>query len=276
MTPLILANAPNGASRTKADHPALPMTADEIGATAERILAAGAAMIHVHVRDKDGRHLLDADAYRDATAAIRDRVGTRLVVQVTTEAGGRYQPPEQMAVIRALRPEAVSVALRELFPDAAVEGEAANFLAWVRREEIALQIILYSADEVHRYAGMKARGLIPPGNDFPLFVLGRYTAGQVSTPGDLDPFLAAAADLKQTAPWSMCAFGRHENACAAHAAAKGGHVRVGFENNIAMPDGSLAPDNAALVDVAAAAARAAGRRLATADEARAIMSAAVA
>ena len=66
----------------------------------------------------------------------------------------------------------------------------------------------------------------------------------------------------------MCAFGRHENACAEYAAAKGGHVRVGFENNLWLPDGVMAADNAALVRLAAEAARAAGRRTATADEAR--------
>lgn len=271
MTPLILANAPNGASRTKADHPALPMTADEIGETAARILDAGAAMIHVHVRDAQGRHLLDAAAYRDATAAIRQRVGRKLVVQVTTEAGGRYHPPEQMAVIRALKPEAVSVALRELFAEQALEREAAAFLGWLRAERTMLQMILYSADEVHRYAALKARGVIPAGNDVPLFVLGRYTAGQVSTPADLDPFLAAADAIGLADPWSMCAFGRHENACAAYTAGKGGHVRVGFENNLVLPDGATAPDNAALVRLAADAARSAGRTLATADGARAIM-----
>ncbi len=273
---IILANAPNGASRTKTDHPALPMTAEEIARTAAAIAEAGAAMIHVHVRDAQGRHLLDAEAYRDVTAAIRAAVGDRLIVQVTTEAGGRYQPPEQMRVIRELRPEAVSLAIRELIADEAAEPAAADFLAWARRERVMTQIILYDADEVRRYHGLKARGVIPSGNDFPLFVLGRYSAGQTSAPADLDPFLAAATELglgdpSFADPWSMCAFGRHENACAAYAAAKGGHVRVGFENNLWLPDGTVAPDNAALVRLAAGAVTGAGRALATADQARALM-----
>ena len=273
MTPLILTNAPNGASRTKADHPALPMTAAEIAATASAIVEAGAAMIHVHVRDGDGRHLLDADAYREAIAAIRAAVGDRLIVQVTTEAGGRYRPPEQMQVIRELRPEAVSLAIRELIADQAAEPAAADFLAWLRRERVMTQIILYNPDEVRRYHDLKARGVIPPGNDFPLFVLGRYRAGQTSSPADLDSFLVIAKELQLETPWSrqpwaMCAFGRHENACAEYAAAKGGHVRVGFENNLWLPDGVMAADNAALVRLAAEAARAAGQRTATANEAR--------
>ena len=83
-------------------------------------------MIHAHVRDRDGRHLLDAEAYRAAIAAIRAAVGDRLVIQITSEALGIYQPAEQMDVVREVRPEAVSLALRELLPD---ESHEAGFAA---------------------------------------------------------------------------------------------------------------------------------------------------
>lgn len=267
--PLILANAPNGATRTKADHPALPITATEIARTAAEIAEAGAALIHVHVRDADGRHLLDAEAYRTVTAAIRTEVGERLVVQITSEAAGRYAAPEQMAVVRETRPEALSLALREIVPDAAAEAAAAAFFAWARRERVLLQIILYEPAEVIRYAALKARGVLGEGQDFPLFVLGRYTPGQVSRPADLLPFLAAAGD---GAPlWSICAFGPRENACALVAAGLGGHVRVGFENSLLAPDGSPARSNAAQIRRAAEGARLLGRPLADAGTARAMM-----
>ncbi|ACB79379.1 protein of unknown function DUF849 [Methylorubrum populi BJ001] len=267
--PLILANAPNGATRTKADHPALPITADEIARTAAEIAEAGAALIHVHVRDRAGRHLLDAEAYRAVTAAIRAEVGDRLVVQITSEAAGRYQSPEQMAVVRATRPEAVSLALREIVPDAGAEAAAAQFFAWARAERVLLQIILYTPDEVTRYHALKARGVLGAGGDFPLFVLGRYTPGQVSVPADLLPFLAAAGESLPL--WSICAFGPRENACALAAAALGGHVRVGFENSLLAPDGSRAESNAAQMRRAADGARLLGRPLADADTARAMM-----
>jgi len=83
-----------------------------------------------------------------------------------------------------------------------------------------------------------------------LFVLGRYSAGQRSDPSDLLPFLQAWADggaLTANVPWAMCAFGPREAECALTAALLGGHARLGFENNMALPDGSTAPDNAALV-----------------------------
>ena len=266
--PLILANAPNGATRTKADHPALPMSAAELARTAAEIAEAGAALIHVHVRDGEGRHLLDADAYRAATQAIRTEVGDRLVVQITSEAAGRYAAPEQMAVVRAVRPEAVSLALREIVPDVASEAAAAEFFAWARRERIFLQVILYEPAEVIRYAELKRRGVLGEGQDFPLFVLGRYTPGQVSRPAGLLPFLAVAEDLPL---WSICAFGPRENACALVAAGLGGHVRVGFENSLLAPDGRPAESNAAQIRRAAEGARLLGRPLADAETARALM-----
>ncbi|WP_024278139.1 3-keto-5-aminohexanoate cleavage protein [Xanthobacter sp. 126] len=264
--PLVIANAPNGATRTKTDHPALPMSAGELARNAAEIVEAGAALIHIHVRDADGRHLLDADAYREATAAIRREVGDRLVVQATSEAAGRYKAPEQIAVVRAVRPEAVSLALREIIPDAAHEAAAADFFAWLRRERMLVQIILYSAEEVLRYQALKGRGVLGDGEDFPLFVLGRYTSGQVSTPADLVPFLATAGTPPRL--WAMCAFGPKENACATVAAGLGGHVRVGFENNLFAPDGSVAQNNAAQVRRAAEGAQLLNRPLATADTLR--------
>jgi uncharacterized protein (DUF849 family) len=263
--PLVLAVAPNGASKSAHDHPRLPVTRDDIVADAIACRDAGASLFHLHVRDGEGRHLLDAEAYRDTTDAIRRAVGRTLVVQITTEAAGRYARAAQMAVVREVRPEAVSIALRELVPAAAAEAEAQAFLAWLRAENVMPQYILYSPDEIARYRDLRGRGVIPDARDFLLFVLGRYTAGQVSEPADLLPFLRAHDG---STPWAVCAFGPREAACAMAGAALGGHVRVGFENNLYLPDGTLAPDNAALVRNVASGAATIGRRLASADDVR--------
>jgi uncharacterized protein (DUF849 family) len=265
-TPVAIAVAPNGGRRTKADHPALPLSAAEIAATAAACLDAGACMIHVHVRDRDGRHLLDADAYRTAIARIRAAIGERVVIQITSEALGIYRAQEQMAVVRAVRPEAVSLALRELVPDAGHEPAFADFLSWLRTEDVIPQIILYSPEEAVRLAGLKARGLVPFQDVPVLYVLGRYAPGQKSSPSDLLPFLAP--DMPRFAHWTVCAFGARENACVTAAALLGGHMRVGFENNLWQPDGSVAPDNAALVAGARGAVEACGLRAAAADELR--------
>ncbi|WP_454726104.1 MULTISPECIES: 3-keto-5-aminohexanoate cleavage protein [Cupriavidus] len=266
-SPLIVTVAPNGAYKTAADHPAVPLTAAALAAEARACLDAGAAMMHMHVRQPDGRHSLDAQRYREALAAVKQAVGDQLLVQVTSEAAGVYRAAEQIAMVRALRPEAVSIGLREIAVPDIPEAELAAFLAWLARERVMTQIILYDTADVARWQALRARGLVPPGAWSVLFVLGRYTAGQVSSPRDLLPFLQASDGAL---PWAICAFGREEHACVTAAAAFGGHVRVGFENNLKLRDGSTAPGNAALVEQAAQGAGALGRPLASAAQAREI------
>ncbi|MFC3723693.1 BKACE family enzyme [Neoaquamicrobium sediminum] len=241
--PFAVAVAPNGARRTKADHPRLPMTADEIARDAAEALAAGAAMIHLHVRDGTGAHTLDAALYREAVAAVRKAVGNDLVVQVTTEAVGRYTPDEQVAVIDALQPESVSIALREILPENGDERLAASLFERMEKTGTLHQIIIYEAAELARLDALAARGLLPDGPLAVLAVLGRYTE-QGATDGELAAFLSAGIDRHQ---WMLCAFGPRETEFMARAARAGGHARVGFENNLWLPDGSLASDNAAIV-----------------------------
>ncbi len=248
--PIAIAVAPNGARKTHVDHPALPITPDELATCARQCVNAGAAMLHLHVRRPDGTHSLEPDDYRPAIAAVRQAVGDALVIQITTEAVGIYTPAQQMASVRTLQPEAISAALRELVPDAAYETEAARFFGELASARTAIQYILYSADDVVRYRDLRTRGVLPDTPHWVLFVLGRYSAGQRSDPTDLLPFLQAWADggdITTNVPWAMCAFGPREAECALTAALLGGHARIGFENNMALPDGGIAPDNAALV-----------------------------
>ena len=248
--PIAIAIAPNGARKTHVDHPALPIMPDELATCARQCVDAGAAMLHLHVRRLDGTHSLEPDDYRPAIAAVRQAVGDALVIQITTEAVGIYTPAQQMASVRTLQPEAISAALRELVPDAAHEAEAARFFGELASARTAIQYILYSADDVVRYRDLRTRGVLPDTPHWVLFVLGRYSAGQRSDPTDLLPFLQAWADggdITANVPWAMCAFGPREAECALAAALLGGHARIGFENNMALPDGSTAPDNAALV-----------------------------
>jgi uncharacterized protein (DUF849 family) len=259
MTPLVVMVAPNGARRTKADHPKLPITPAEIADEAELCCAAGASVLHVHARAADGRHSLDPDLYRAAIEAVRRRLGERIVVQVTTEAVRRYRPAEQIAVVQALHPEAVSIALAELIPDDEATDRAAGFLAWLQDERIAPQYILYTPDEVARFQELRGRGVIPQRRPFVLFVLGRYAERTEAQPRDLLPYLAAH---DAECPWAVCAFGRREAVCVLTAAGLGGHARVGFENNLWLADGTLAASNAQLVEQLAAGAQLLGRTVA--------------
>jgi uncharacterized protein (DUF849 family) len=211
--------------------------------------------------------VLDAETYRAALAAVRRETGERVVIQASTEAVGRYAPLDQIAFVRELIPEAVSLAVRELVPDPESERPAAELYAWLEREGIGVQHILYSADDVRRFSDLRRRGVVPGERAHALFVLGRYAALQESQPRDLLPFLE---EWPAESPWSLCAFGAAEASCIALAIALGGHARAGFENNLLLPGGGRASSNADLIANAAALARRCGRSIATPAQARAV------
>lgn len=269
--PLLITVAPNGAYKQRPDHAALPLTPDELGRTAKLCLDAGAAMMHMHIRDAQGRHSLDVQGYRDAQQAVRAAVGNELIVQITSEAARVYQAPEQIAMVTALRPEAVSVGLREVDQPEIGEAGLAQFFGWLAKERVMTQVIVYDVTDLQRWQALRAQGVVPEAAWSLLFVLGRYSVGQTSEPKDLLPFVTAHTGQEL---WSMCAFGAGEHACATTAVALGGHARVGFENNLLLNNGQIAPDNAALVRQVADSARVLGRSLATARHAREVFLAA--
>lgn len=262
-SPLLIAVAPNGARKTKADHPALPLTSDELAATARSCLDAGAAMIHLHVRDPAQRHSLAPDHYRPAITAIRRSVGTQMIIQVTSEAAGIYDRHQQMHAMLQLMPDAVSIALRELVPDAGAFEDARQFFMRLHGNGSRIQFILYDHAEVTRYRQLCEEGVIPGTGHLLLFVLGRYST-QLAVPADLAPFVTLNAARN---PWMCCAFGHLEQEIMREAIRLGGHVRVGFENNLQRPDSTVASSNAELVGGIAHLATASGRQVATATEA---------
>ncbi|PUE31589.1 3-keto-5-aminohexanoate cleavage protein [Limnohabitans sp. Jir72] len=263
--PLLITVAPNGAYKQRPDHPALPITTTELGQTAKLCLDAGAAMIHMHIRDAEGRHSLDVQGYRDAQQAVKSAVGNELIIQITSEAARVYKAPEQIAMVTALKPEAVSVGLREVDQPEIGEAGLAQFFGWLAKERVMTQVIVYDVVDLQRWQALRAQGVIPDAPWSLLFVLGRYSVGQTSEAKDLLPFVMAHTGAE---PWSMCAFGAGEHACATTAVALGGHARVGFENNLLLNNGQVAPDNAALVRQIADSARVLGRSLYTAEQAR--------
>lgn len=237
--------APNGARRTSADHPALPVTIEATVADAVACFRAGAGGIHAHVRDGNQSHSLDAGLYRELLAELQQKV-PQMVVQITTEAAGIYRPQEQQSLVRALRPAHASVAFREITAQAPVRN-AARFYHWAAEAEITFQHILYDLQDVHDMEAAVASGTIPADNLELMFVLGRYAGEHDSQPSDISPYLDAKIGALADAEWAACAFGRNETACLVRAHELGGKMRVGFENNLLSADGSLAPNNAARV-----------------------------
>lgn len=239
--PLIML-APNGARRTKADHPTLPVTIAETVAAARAGFAEGAGALHAHVRDDTGGHSLDPGRYRELIAEM-GRAVPDMPVQITTEAAGRYGPEDQRAAVRDVMPEGASVALSEMWPGTGADPEASRFYHWAAEAGIAVQHILYGPEDLSRLADLAALGAIPAPLQL-LYVLGRYRPPTPASPGLLAGFLSAAQALPQPPDWAVCAFGPGETDCLLAAVAKGGKTRIGFENNLTGPDGRPARDNA--------------------------------
>ena len=238
--------APNGARKGKADHPALPVTIEETVTTALACQKAGADGIHAHVRDAEGRHILDAGLYSELIAELT-RQTPDLYVQITTEAVGHYSPAEQRAVVEAVEPKAVSISVKEMLSD----GETAQVKRFYHAQAekgVAIQHILYDQQQVLFLLDLCQREVIPAHSLQLLFVLGRYSDGQISSPDDLLPFISARekleAQLQLKTDWACCAFGAQETACLLKAESLGGKVRIGFENNMLNKDGTIAKDNA--------------------------------
>lgn len=236
--------APNGARRNKADHPALPISVAETAQTAKACFAAGADCIHLHIRDDNGQHSLDAGRYKEAIAAI-NQAAPAMSVQITTEAAGVFDVPAQYACLKQVRPKAVSVSVREMARDVAVATKLYGFAA---EAGIEVQHILYDITDVALLNKWWQSGIIARTMHSALFVLGQYQPPVLAQPKDLAAFLDATSDMKLN--WTVCAFGQNELACMREALKHGGNIRVGFENNMHLPDGSVAPDNAELVALA--------------------------
>lgn len=265
LPPIVLAVAPTGSRRTKKDHPALPTTPEDLADAAAQCQEVGASMVHMHVRDRDGRHVLQPEAYHAAIRAVRAVVGDDMIIQVTAEAGGRYPPAEQIAAVRAVRPEAVALPLDEMLPDDSGLPAYAALLADLDRAGVLVQHQLCSPAEAARFCELRRRGAVPE-RATALFLLGG--PGSDAAPRDLIAYLAAWSD---TMPWMTGAFGPRENACVMAGAAFGGHARVGFETNVCLCGGRPAADNAALVAQLAKGVGLVGRSVADVATARRIL-----
>ena len=265
---VMIAVAPNGARKTQLDHPRLPISPKELAYTAAACRDAGACMLHLHVRDEKLGHSLDAERYKDAIRTIRRQVGKEFIIQITTEAVGIYTREQQIQTVHEVRPEAVSLAIREISPAGVDEKVSAEFFSFLQRERIAPQYILYDKQDILHFNTLLERGIIPNENISVLLVLGRYTENQQSDTADINPLLPFLTDVQH---WSLCAFGASEAECMYEAMQLGGHCRVGFENNLLLADASLASDNTALVRATSEGAAKLDRKVASADDARRLL-----
>ena len=240
---ILIAVAPNGPRRKKIDHPNIPLNSSEIGQTAKECLAAGASMMHLHVRNsEDDSHSLSVDLYRKAIAEIKKVTDDNIFVQVTSEAVGIYTAEEQFEMIHNLKPNAVSLCVREI--NSLDESVIHQHFIKMKQANTYPQIIVFSQADLDQYHDWLAREVLP-GNKYPLLVV----IGRPNTTNSFEnSFLTKAnIDKLKASSWMICAFGENEYYAAKLAINLGGNVRLGFENNTVLADGTEAKSNAALI-----------------------------
>jgi len=239
----IIMVAPNGARKTKRDHATLPVSIVDTVSEAALCHAAGASALHAHVRGSQDEHLLDVGLYRELLQEMSTRV-PEMLVQVTSKAVGIYTPAQQVKCIMAVNPQMASMALREISSDFSEPEYARQFFEWCLENDVHIQHIVFSAEELQHFLDYRDAGVIPASHRCILFVLGRYRVDFQSQVADLTPFLQYDLDALD---WFVCAFGHQEQQCVLAAIDAGGHARIGFENNLYLPNGDLAENTAALV-----------------------------
>ena len=243
MLPRIMV-APNGARRSKVDHPNLPITIAELVTDAIACQQAGAKAIHAHVRDESGRHTLDIGLYRELTQEMAIAVPDMLV-QLTTESAGIYKPSEQRRILTKLEANSVSVAIREFLADDMLESASRGY-HHALEQGTDIQHILYDRKDIALLARMVATKIIPSTRLQLLLVMGTYYNCPAKLE-DLAPLLSYVEKEIPGADLAICAFGIQETEILSSALQYGHKIRVGFENNIHNIDGQIATDNASRV-----------------------------
>ena len=266
---LIISAATTGSWPTKAQNPAVPITEEEIAAAAVECRAAGAAIVHVHVRDDDGRVTCDPARYARVRELVEAR-GCDVVINMSTGGGaGQTTDEERMAPV-ALAPEIASFDCGSVNFGDRVFVNSPSFLhelaVRMREHGVRPEIECFEAGHVQNALRLIDDGLLQPPYWFQ-FVLG-VRGGAPATVKQLNHLVDM---LPPGAQWSVCAIGRAQLPMGVAAMAMGGHVRTGLEDNLYYRKGQLATSNAQLVARVARIAGELNRPLATPDQVRRLL-----
>lgn len=269
--PVIITAAIVGAETTREKNPNLPLTADEIGEEARRCREAGASIVHLHAREPDGTPTQSRERFKEFIDAIRAR--TDVVIQTST-GGAIGMSIEERCQPLELAPEMASlnIATMNFGDDVFVNTrkDAERVATLIRERGVVPEIEIYDAGHLDAARALLARGLVAAPLHFQ-FVLG-VPGGLGATERALD-FLVAELDHGFPAAWTwaVAAVGRHQLPMAELAIRRGGHARVGLEDNVYVDRGVLAKGSWELVERAVSFARACGRPVATPEVARRLL-----
>jgi len=272
---VMISCAVTGSADTPGRNPAVPVTPPQIAQSAIDAAKAGAAIVHVHVRDpQTTRPSMELALYREVVERIRDS-GTDVLINLTTGPGARFVPgkedPEKPGPGTTLRLPAERVRhVLELKPDICSldmgslnMGPHEAMAVAIREAGVLPELEVFETGHLLLAKRMIESGHIKPPGMFQI-CLG-IAWGQPASPEAMSYMRSL---LPANSPWFAFGISLHQFPMAAQAVLLGGHPRVGLEDNLYLGKGKLAPSNAALVEKAGKIIDLLGDNLATPSDAR--------
>ncbi|QRM27323.1 3-keto-5-aminohexanoate cleavage protein [Microvirga sp. VF16] len=269
--PVVIAVAITGSVPRKTDNPAVPITPTEQIESTRQAFEAGATLVHIHVRNDDETPSSDPERFAAVQAGIV-RHCPGMIIQFST--GGRGRDPSQRSSALALRPDMASLATGSVnFPAIVYENHTVlveEMADKMRELGIRPEIEIFDLSHLHSARRLVDKGLLDEQPHIQ-FVLGVQNA----LPAEerlLDILLKEAKHLFPNCTWTAAGIGRQQAKVMDWALARGADaVRTGLEDNIRTNKERLASSNAELVEHAVLAVERHGHRIATPEEARALL-----
>ncbi len=264
MSDLIITAALTGAEVTREQQKHLPITPQEIGKAAVECYEAGAAIVHVHARLADGSPTQDKEVYGEIKIIIEE--ACPVIFQPSTGGAVWHSAEERLQPV-LLNPEMATLSTgtcnfgRDIFSNPQDFVEKAARL--MQERGVKPEFEIFEVGMIANALFLVRQGLVEEPLHFN-FVLGVPGA----LPASVRNLSFLVDSIPKNATWTVSGIGRHELSLAAAAIGMGGHVRVGFEDNIYYRRGELATSNAQLVARIVRIAQELGRDAASPDKAR--------
>ncbi len=269
MEKLIITAAICGAEVLKEHNPAVPYTVEECVREAKSAYEAGASIIHLHVREDDGTPTQDKERFRVVMEAILKEIPDAIIQPSTGGAVGmtddeRLQPTELNPEMATLDCGTCNFGGDEVFTN--TENTIKYFGERMIERNIKPECEVFDKSMIDMALRLAKKGFIKHPIHFD-FVMG--VNGGIS--GELRDFIFLRESIPADATYTVAGIGRYEFPLAMAAIIDGGHVRVGFEDNVFLSKGVLAKSNGELVEKVVRMAKELGREIATPAEAREIL-----
>lgn len=267
MEKLIITAAVTGAEVTKDIQPALAISPEEIANDAYECYKAGASIAHIHARQPDGEPTQDKEVYAKIKEELEKKCN--IIFQPSTGGATWHSPEERLQPVE-LKPEMATLSCGTAnFGDEVFMNSKEYIEKFAKRMlelNVKPEIEVFERGMIENAKAIIKKGLVktPAHFDFVLGVPG-------ACPGNPDDLMYMLSKIPEGSTWTVAGIGRHELPLATMAILLGGHVRVGFEDNIYYKKGEVAKSNAQLVERIVRLAKELGREVATPDEAREIL-----